>query len=283
MAAVSRAGTRTGTPQRSRLSSTQLRSNMVIGRTLGTAGGPGLPCDADTSATAILTAHRLGGKGPGVAPLRHYETGTHFVTWAGERTPSTSTNAHVLDCLAQVDGDPAEELWRRQAMRTVSTWLCDHQRDDGTWADKWHASPLYATAAAAGALRRCGGRGAPAAVARSITWLIDCQRGNGSWGVWGGTAEETAYALQLIVPVLSGRGVHGVPRHQLLESAARGLRFLRARTLRRHIPEHPPLWHDKDLYTPSAVVDAAVVGALHLAESHPAVARAAGTATGSRT
>ncbi len=57
----------------------------------------------------------------------------------------------------------------------------------------------------------------------------------------------------------------------------------RARTLRPTMPAHAPLWHDKDLYVPSAVVDAAVVGALHLAGSHRAVAQAARAGARSRT
>ena len=52
----------------------------------------------------------------------------------------------------------------------------------------------------------------------------------------------------------------------MLTAAARGPAFLRSRTLRPTMPVHAPLWHDKDLYTPTAVVDAAVVGALHLAD-----------------
>ena len=47
-----------------------------------------------------------------------------------------------------------------------------------------------------------GGQSGPsrAAVARSVAWLLDLQRRDGSWGIWGATAEETAYALHLLVP-----------------------------------------------------------------------------------
>jgi hypothetical protein len=252
---------------------------------LGTPGGGGLPCDADTTSITILTAHRLKGRRRrvGLGALRHYETPSHFVTWDGERTASTTTNAHVLDCLVGVADDPALETWRDAAVRRVARWLLEQQRDDGTWADKWHASPLYATAAVAAALRRTGGRMGRAALARAVAWLLDQQRRDGSWGIWGATAEETAYALHLLIPVLASRVPTGLDRAHVLDAAARGLAFLRARTLRPTMPVHAPLWHDKDLYTPTAVVDAAVVGALHLAGSHPAVGRAASATARSRT
>jgi hypothetical protein len=36
--------------------------------------------------------------------------------------------------------------------------------------------------------------------------------------------------------------------------------------------KHPPLWHDKDLYTPIRVVRAEGLAALHLAYANPRVA-----------
>lgn len=237
----------------------------------GTPGGGGLPCDADTTSVTILTAHRLGAR-LGPDSLRHYETRTHFATWPGERTPSTTTNAHVLECLGEVaHTDDANATWRARAIRKVSRWLREQQSDDGTWDDKWHASPCYATSAAARALHRFGGRAATAAVVRAVEWLLASQQPDGSWGIWGGTPEETAYALHLLVPVLSARVPQGVDRANLVTAAGRGLRYLQDVAAAGPMPVYAPLWHDKDLYTPIAVVHAAILGARYLASAHPEV------------
>jgi hypothetical protein len=218
-------------------------------------------------------------------PLRHFETATHFVTWDGERTASATTNAHVLACLGAVAADadlaPAASPdatrttrrdWRQAAIAKVARWLGEQQRADGTWVDKWHASPYYATAAAAGALRRYGGDIAAPVVRRAVEWTLQTQNDDGSWGIWGGTTEETADALHLLVP---GLGPEPGADH-IAPAAARGLAYLqRARSAGQlgspEIPDHAPLWHDKDLYTPTAVVEAAVIGALQIARSHPAL------------
>lgn len=193
----------------------------------GSPGGPGLPPDADTTSVALSAIGATD-----VSSLRHFDAGTHYCTWPGETNPSTSVNAHVLDAVGHD--------------QRVVDWLCARQHDDGSWTDRWHASPCYATTTVALALHRNGN--APAAVRRAVEWALRAQRADGSWGRWHGTAEETAYAMQLLL--LTG--------HR--EAALRGYPHL----LGDH--EHPPLWHDKDLYTPYAVVEAAVLAAIHLAQ-----------------
>ncbi|MFD0850660.1 prenyltransferase/squalene oxidase repeat-containing protein, partial [Actinomadura adrarensis] len=83
----------------------------------------------------------------------------------------------------------------------MSAWLADRQQADGSWADRWHASPFYATTAATLALHSFGTpRGRHAAhVDRAVRWVLATQHGDGSWGRWGGTAEETAYALHILL------------------------------------------------------------------------------------
>src|SRR5690606_8939904 len=65
----------------------------------GTAGGAGLPPDADTTSVALLALEQVGLE-PDLDCLLGYEVPTHFQTWTGERTPSVTTNAHVLDVFA---------------------------------------------------------------------------------------------------------------------------------------------------------------------------------------
>lgn len=230
----------------------------------GTPGGAGLPPDADTTSAVLvalgrLEAARRGAARHGVAGeadghavhvLRRYETDSHFVTWHGERSPSTSTNAHVLEAL----GGLGITAWERQALAKVVRWLADQQHPAGYWLDKWHASPYYATACCAIALHRYGGRAAEAVVRGAVTWLYDTQGADGSWGWWGGTAEETAYALQTL-------SLAAPESEQRAAACARGYTYLLAVASQ---GVFPPLWHDKDLYTPVAVVRAEILAALNL-------------------
>jgi squalene cyclase len=131
--------------------------------------------------------------------------------------------------------------------------LAERQEPDGRWADRWHASAYYATYCVLLALvDHAPGAAARAAVDRAVGWLLATQRADGSWGRWGGTAEETAYA----VLALAGAGrpddtrvaaaiVRG--RHRLSEWDGRA--------------DGPALWHDKDLYRPTLIVHAAVLAA----------------------
>ncbi|MER5261810.1 hypothetical protein ABTZ99_06990 [Actinosynnema sp. NPDC002837] len=64
----------------------------------GAPAGPGLPADSDDTAAVLYVLARLGS--PRSADcLWRYEGPDCFECFTGERTPSTSTNAHVLDAL----------------------------------------------------------------------------------------------------------------------------------------------------------------------------------------
>jgi halimadienyl-diphosphate synthase len=231
----------------------------------GAPGGPGLPADADTTSA---TYHALSSLGinQSMDCLRHYEADSHFLTWVGERTASASTNAHVLEALADRVDVAAELDWQLRAMDKVSSWLCERQLADGTWRDKWHASAYYATACSCAALRRVPGSGPKQAVRRAVEWVVGSQREDGSWGRWTGTAEETAYAIQIL---LLGEG--GPDSEAVERAAARG--YLALRAAAREPTECPPLWHDKDLYLPRTIVRAACLAAAHLVHETPAVMR----------
>jgi halimadienyl-diphosphate synthase len=230
----------------------------------GAPAGFGLPADSDDTAGA-LHALALAGSPRPVDPLLRYEADGYFRCFLGERTPSTSTNAHVLDAL--VDTGLFAQRFQRSAV-TIVRWLLDTQEPDGSWWDKWHASPYYATACCAAALARAGAPAFGAALPRAVRWTLATQRPDGSWGRWCGTVEETSYAVQILtaVPVNGPLTDHAIARARdwLLEQ-----------------PDDagwPPLWHDKDLYTPIAVVRAARTAALHLAAGrlagHPALTAA---------
>jgi Squalene-hopene cyclase C-terminal domain/Prenyltransferase and squalene oxidase repeat len=234
---------------------------------LGTPAAAGLPADADTTSGALFALALLGAPHPPDL-LRAYETDTHFCTWPGEQGASVSTNAHVLEAFGQYAAVRPDTAARyRPVIGKLSAWLCGQQRPDGSWLDRWHASPYYATACAAFALHAFGDTAGDTALVsvldRALRWVLETQRADGSWGRWGGTAEETAYAVQILSLIGPG-SVEGE------RAVARGHRHLLGAV---DVRDGPPLWHDKDLYLPVAIVRAAVLAALHLGQSAPACFR----------
>lgn len=226
----------------------------------GTPTAAGLPPDADTTAGVLSALSLLGAPLP-PDPLWAYETKTHFCTWQGENGLSVSTNAHVLEAFGHFletgTTDAGSRTRYTATAAKVAAWLRTRQEADGSWLDRWHASPYYATACCAPALDRFDGERSATAVRRAARWVVATQRPDGSWGRWHGTAEETAYAMQTLL--LSRAGADGSGR----EAVRRGRAYL----LDSVDLEGPPLWHDKDLYLPKAIVRAAVLAALHLARN----------------
>jgi hypothetical protein len=231
----------------------------------GCAGGAGLPPDADTTSVVLTVLDRYGSPAS-MDCLLGYDAGTHFYTWPGERTPSVSTNAHVVEAFGgRLAKDPAAASRYGAARTRAVEWLCGQQDSAGGWTDKWHASPFYATACSVIALTRSGLAERPsvrAAISRAVRWVLDEQRPEGSWGRWSGTHEETAYALHILS---HARGVASTDE----AAAARAMSLGRAYLLESPTPaDTAPLWHDKDLYHPRAIVRAAVIAAIHVSDPH---------------
>ncbi|HEY0698180.1 MAG TPA: prenyltransferase/squalene oxidase repeat-containing protein, partial [Micromonospora sp.] len=226
----------------------------------------GLPCDADTTSVALYALGQLG-RPVDPASLLAFRVDGHFCTWQGEDGFSVTTNAHVLEALGAHLATAADHRFQ-PLVEPLTDWLAGHQQPDGQWQDRWHASPYYATACSVSALDRYGRGGAvPAAVGRAVRWVLDSQRPDGSWGRWSGTVEETAYALQVL---LGTERTAGVPDDTVAGAAVRGYRFLRSSAGR--LPD-PPLWHDKDLYLPGAIVRGACLAAVHLVQRRLSVTK----------
>ncbi|WP_019632368.1 prenyltransferase/squalene oxidase repeat-containing protein [Actinomadura atramentaria] len=224
----------------------------------GTPASEGLPADADTTSGALYALALLGAPHR-PDPLLAYELDTHFCTWQGEDGASPTTNAHVLEAFGQYLAAAPEVVGAADAARyravvaKVAAWLRARQNPDGSWTDRWHASPYYATACCAVALAKFDPAASAGAVARARRFVLGSQRPDGAWGVWHGTAEETAYAVQILALTPGADGAESVARARpALLTALAGA------------PEGPALWHDKDLYHPTAIIRAAVIAALQL-------------------
>lgn len=221
----------------------------------GVPAAPGLPPDADDTAAALSALLRHGHL-PNPDCLLGFQTDGYFRCFLDERNPSVSTNAHVLETFALYLTHRPEERPRYAAAADMTArWLLDQQLPDGSWWDKWHASPYYATACCVTALLLHEPGAARAAIDRAVRWVLDTQRPDGCWGRWDGSVEETAYAVLVLAKAARGT--------EATQAIARGAAYLADPPAS---GELPALWHAKDLYTPVAVVRAAQLGALRLAQ-----------------
>jgi hypothetical protein len=223
-------------------------------RQAGVSLSPTFPIpDADDTAVALLLLHDLGERvDPKVLQAFEASDGS-FVSFPYERHSSVGVNVHVLHALARVPGYPDSA----RAQSRIVDYLAD-QHNGLYWIDKWHISPLYATAHVLSVFEdlpaELVARG-KSLVERSREWLRQSQNADGSWGFYGQpTAEETAYGLLGLVaqPDLSQRD---------LSHCQAAADYLKA-TVASGVP-HAPLWIDKCLYLPPLVVNAAIDAGLN--------------------
>jgi halimadienyl-diphosphate synthase len=227
----------------------------------GAPAAPGLPADSDDTA-AVLSVLLRHGRVRAPDCLLGYRADGYFRCFIDERNPSVSANARVLETLAlYLAHRPSQRTRFAAPAAMVAAWLRDRQQPDGSWSDKWHASPYYATTSCVLALLRHDPAGNRTAIDRAVQWVRETQRPDGSWGCWHGTIEETAYAVQLLVAAGDQSAV-GAGRAYLEQPAG----------------DPAPLWHAKDLYAPLAVIRAARLAALNLAASVARGPAAAGVA-----
>jgi halimadienyl-diphosphate synthase len=240
-----------GVPTQRLLRPTERRRLLKDLNDSGVSLSPSFPIpDADDTAVALLLLHDLGER---VDPhvLKAFEAADgSFVSFPYERHSSVGVNVHVLHALARVPGYPDAA----RAIERISSYLAD-QHNGLYWVDKWHISPLYATAHVLCALDDLAPQQQQPLshqIERSREWLRQSQNSDGSWGFYGqSTAEETAYGLLALASSADDRDL------RRCEAAASYLRQVTSEGI-----SHPPLWIDKCLYIPPLVVNAAIEGAL---------------------
>ncbi|MGB3442064.1 MAG: hypothetical protein WBA97_25235 [Actinophytocola sp.] len=205
--------------------------------------------DSDDTAMVANLSHAFGHDAtPLLESLLSFETDTHFVGFAHERGAPVSANGRVLEALCQQEQRFAPQIAKAR------DFLLDVRRDSAWWYDKWHLSAYYATAQAVFGL-------AGIVPANTLTgtwqWLLDGQHADGSWGLAGGLPEETAYAVHSLDALEPHLGP--VPADTYRRAAA---------YLREHLDatDYAELWIGKGLYTPPAVVRAAVLSAYALSK-----------------
>ncbi|KUO97104.1 prenyltransferase/squalene oxidase repeat-containing protein [Ferroacidibacillus organovorans] len=201
----------------------------------------GLMPDADDSALAANVLARAG-RPVSLQFLDFYQAERGFLCFPYERNPSVSTNIHILDALRAYDP-------REVAAHTdkILAFLRDVRQENAYWKDKWHASPFYTTAHAILALR---GLSEPL-VNAAVDYLLESQRSDGSWGIFRGTAEETAYCVQALTLALPYS-------FDVDKRLARASEFLNREDVRNTYAE---LWIGKGLYAPTYVIDATILSA----------------------
>lgn len=219
----------------------------------GVSFGWGGPPDGDDTSVVLTVLEQLGVRTDPLVFAR-YEADTYFRCFAGERTPSISTNAHILEYLShhlRRLAHPHPPAVLRMADKCAQ-WLLATQAPDGCWTDKWHASPFYATMCCIRALSLARRPKTLLALLQAQQWLLATQASDGGWGVWGSTHEETAYALHTLCDL--PRTMRDV---RWVDAIRRGALALERPTER--APLH--VWHGKELYTPMRVVAAVVQSA----------------------
>lgn len=202
----------------------------------------GLVPDSDSTSVTLAVLVR-GGFPVDLDVLARFESDDCFTCLPLERNPSVSANAHILEALK-----PAR-TWYTNWVAKILGYLEAQRRDGRYWQDKWHISPYYATSQVALAVRGV----ADELLSGTVPWLLETQHPDGSWGFSGGTAEETAYAIQALLasPERSNPMVWG--------AVSRGAAYLSARF---DDTDYPELWVGKGLYTPYAIVRSVIISAL---------------------
>jgi len=203
--------------------------------------------DADDTAVTLWVL-RSSGLTVDTAVFELFEGQDYFYTYAYERNPSVTSNAHILSALRLY---PASPTHRRMIVKILQ-YLRSARADGPYWLDKWQVSPFYATGQTVSAVSGLS----PEISRPAVEWLLDQQHPDGSWGYGEGTEEETALAADALI--IAGEHDPGVAA-LAQEGVDRGVDWLMTsfKALTR-----PGLWVAKSLYKPENIVQSQILGTL---------------------
>lgn len=202
--------------------------------------------DADDTAVVLKVLHDMGYL-VDAQILEEYDRGDYFLTFNFELDPSISTNIHVLDFYSGSDEIPNCE----EKIERIVRFLKQKMNEQGFWVDKWHVSPYYPTGHAVLALCDID----QSLAEKAVDWILNSQNENGTWGVHGGTAEETSYAVQALMYYHSH--VDRIDLDKLIKSFS----FLSQRRFDTVSLDAAGLWIGKVLYTPAQALWSSIVSA----------------------
>jgi halimadienyl-diphosphate synthase len=176
----------------------------------------------------------------------NYEHDTHFRCFQDETDPSLSAHIRLLLALKTRRDSSQYTSWVEKILKFVRDYQLNH-----AWTDKWHTSPFYLHSASIPALHAVD----DVIASVHLQEVLGSQHSDGGWGYFGSsTLEETAYALQSLL--YWHCHVSKIDKQVLTA----GVAYLSLNMQKRQ----PSLWIGKCLYTPSNVVRAAVLSALHM-------------------
>lgn len=215
-----------------------------------------VPADADDTGV-VLAALNLAGEAMPADALLSFERDADYACFERERGASPSANAHALAALLTLS--PERRAAVSKSVQKLVEALYDARHLDGSWQDKWHSSPYYATACSVLALAADENAATKSRLRPTVDWILETQASDGGWGYRGdSTLEETAYAMQVLQAASSKAAFDA----RLEAARARGARHLWVNLADCHERRHAKLWLGKELYAPSRVILSAVLGAL---------------------
>lgn len=201
--------------------------------------------DLDDTAVAFKLL-RLAGYNVDPMVFEKYEKEDHFLCYPFERNPSVAVNVHTLDALKY-----CKDYCRQEIMvEKILSFLKREMKCGAYWTDKYFPSPYYITSHAILALSGIDKQLAD----KAVDWILANQNMDGSWGDYGGSPEETAFALQALIHY-----------HTYEEPLDIKHLLMAGQYLESNLP-HPPtpeLWIGKCLYLPTNITRSVIIAAYY--------------------
>jgi halimadienyl-diphosphate synthase len=227
----------------------------------GISLSPSFPIpDADDTAVALLLLQQAGYEVDASILNFFLIKDGYFASFPYEKNASVGVNLHVLHALLYLTDYPN----RASTLKRLVDYILNQQISNAYWFDKWHASPYYATSHALCILSDLPPellKEVEPALTSSFEWLRQTQNEDGSWGFYGlPTLEETAYGILALTRGCS----HSLNQDDQLR-CKKALRFITENYHQQSQdkrPYFPPLWIDKCLYTPTALVQVIIDSSL---------------------